>query len=190
MSQSVCILYGLNEGPYMGHRLVAALESEGFIITKDPVAADIIIGHSGGCLLVPPQNRAQLVVQIGIPYWPGRSWLLGTLKKVRREAAEYRHENRLGEWAVKWLHHILYALNLPAGIRMAKNLSFDKPWNSTQPQVVIRNRFDEYCSPAITEASFKGPRSFISLQGGHDDCWVHPEPYVSLLQLLYRANKE
>lgn len=168
----------------MGGKLAAALRKAGFSITKNPATADIIIGHSGGCLLVPPKNQAQLILQIGVPYWPGQSWFAGTIRKVKREAAAYRKEKRLGEWGKKWLYHILYAFNLSAGIRMARNLPFAKPWNSAQPQVVVRNRFDEYCSPDIMQAPFNGPRTFVALPGGHDDCWFHPEPYVHLLQSL------
>lgn len=184
MSRSVCILYGLNEGPYMGRALRVTLLQAGFTITTDPLAADIIFAHSGGCLLVPPNNKARLIMQVGIPYWPGRLWLAGLARKVRREAALYRQERRLGQWGRKWLHHFLYAFNVPASVRMAQNLSYTKPWNSRQPQIVIRNQFDEFCSPDIVQAPFNGPRTFISLPGGHDDCWDHPEPYVSLLQSL------
>lgn len=184
MSQSVCILYGLNEGPYMGRKLVATLEKAGFNVTKNPATASILIGHSGGCLLIPPKNHAQFIVQIGVPYWPGRSWFLGTIKKVQREAVTYRQERRLGEWAHKWFYYMIYAFNVSAGVRMARNLPVTKPWNNAQQQVIIRNQFDEYCSPDITQVPFNGPRTFISLPGGHDDCWMHPGPYVRLLQSL------
>jgi hypothetical protein len=59
MSESVCIIYGLNEGAAMGRKLVRALKEAGFTITDDSAGADIILAHSGGCYLVPPTNRAR-----------------------------------------------------------------------------------------------------------------------------------
>lgn len=168
----------------MGRELVRGLEQAGFTITKDPKATDIIFAHSGGCLLVPARNRAKHIVQVGIPYWPHRPWLLATGRKVWRELAVYRREHRLASWFRKALWHAYYAFNLPPAIRMARNLSFARPWNSPQPQIIIRNRHDVYCSPAIADAPFNGPRTFISLPGEHDDCWDHPERYVHLLQSL------
>lgn len=184
MRTTIAILYGINEGPAMGRRLRHELERAGFAISKDPTAADIIFAHSGGCLLVPAKNRAQYIVQVGIPYWPHRPWLLATVRKVSRELAVYQREHRLAAWFRKALWHAFYAFNLLAAIRMARNLSLTGPWNGPQPQIVVRNRHDVYCSPAIVDTPFRGPRTFLSLPGEHDDCWEHPERYVHLLQSL------
>ncbi len=52
----------------MGRKLVTSLKQAGFTITKNPSAADIVFAHSGGCLLIPVDNRAQLIMQVGTPY--------------------------------------------------------------------------------------------------------------------------
>jgi hypothetical protein len=123
-----------------------------------------------------------MVVQIGVPYWPHRPWVISTALKVWREAKTYHREHRMYEWGQKWLYHMRYAFNLRSGLAMARNRSFTKPWNSAQPQIIIRNHYDEYCRADIDRVKFNGPRTFVSLPGEHDDCWEHPERYVSLLQ--------
>jgi hypothetical protein len=185
MNQTVCILYGINEGPAMGKQLSKALASEGFALVHDPKSADIIIAHSGGCFLVPKAQRAKLVLLIGMPYWPKRSWVVCTSRKVGREWRLYKQQGRLLQWAHKWGNHLRYSLDLKGTILMAVNRSANKSWNSHNHQVIIRNKNDTYCAPGIVEAPFKGPRTFISLPGEHDDCWDNPKPYMDLIQLLY-----
>ena len=186
MSRTVCVLYGLNEGQAMGRKFADACVHAGFNLVRDPAAADIIFAHSGGCLLVPADNQARLIVMAGLPYWPGRPWLVCLATKVRREFRLYRRQHRLRQWARKWTYHLHYALNLKAGLRMAANLGPDKPWNSAQQQVILRNRHDAICSPHILDLPSGGPRTFISLPGEHDDCWDNPGPYINLLQSLER----
>jgi hypothetical protein len=184
-SRTICILYGINEGPGIGRAFERACNERGFEIIRNPAEADIIFAHSGGCFLVPPQNNAKLVIQVGIAYWPGKIWLLATLKKIQLELRTYGREKRLKAWIRKLGYHARYACNLGSALQMARNLSPDKPWNNAQPQVIVRNREDVYCSPNVHLLHYRGPRTFISLPGEHDDCWEHPERYLSLIQSLY-----
>ncbi|HSX04908.1 MAG TPA: hypothetical protein VLF69_00325 [Candidatus Saccharimonadales bacterium] len=183
MKLSVCIIYGINEGPFMGRPLVRALEQAGFTIAANPTQADVILAHSGGCFLIPQPNRAKLIVQVGIAYWPHKLWLASTVRKVYREGKLYFRQHRLREWAHKWLYHVRYS-SLSTALRMLRSRPINQPWNSTQPQVIVRNHHDVYCSPEIYKVAFRGPRTFLSLPGEHDDCWEHPEPYVRLIQSL------
>jgi len=96
----------------------------------------------------------------------------------------HHRRGSLGRWARKWLYHIRYALNFGAAVRMAINRSPRNAWNSTQPQIIIRNQHDAYCSPEVFDIAFNGPRTFITFPGQHDDCWDNPKPYVDLLQSL------
>jgi hypothetical protein len=182
MSKQVCIIYGLNEGPAMGRKLARAFERAGFTMITDAASADIVFAHSGGCFLIPPQNRAQLVILVGVAYWPHRPWLLATFRKVQMEIVLYFTQHRLREWGRKWLYHLRYAFNLQAALRMARNQPLTRSWNSVQPQIIVRNQDDVYCSPDICSAAFRGPRSFVALPGQHDDCWDNPEPYIRLVQ--------
>jgi len=184
-SRTICILYGINEGPSIGRAFERACTKQGFEIVRDPAEADIIFAHSGGCFLVPPQNNAKLIMQVGIAYWPGKPWLLATIRKVRLEFRTYRQEKRMKDWLRKLGYHARYAWNLGPALQMARNLSPDKSWNSTQPQVIVRNRNDVYCCPEVHLINYRGPRTFVSLPGEHDDCWEHHERYLSLLQSLY-----
>jgi len=183
MNRKICILYGINEGPGIGKRFESGCRAAGLQVVRNPASADLIFAHSGGCLLVPVENRAQKIIMVGIPYNSGRPWLISTAVKVVREGRLYYQEHRMKEWASKWVQHIRYAGNIRAGLRMATRLGIDKPWNSNQPQTIVRNRHDVYCTPEIYKAHFRGPRTFISLPGEHDDCWDNPEPYIKLLQL-------
>lgn len=185
MTQTVCIIYGITEGPATGQQLQAALERAGFEIVHNPTEATIIFAHSGGCLLVPPKNNAKLIIMSGLPYWPGRPWAYATGIKIWREYRHYRLRHAMKQWFHKLAIHMRYMLNLRAALLMAANLSVDKPWNSRQHQVILRNRHDTYCSPDVLRLPFKGSRTFISLSGEHDDCWENPIPYVNLIQSLH-----
>lgn len=184
MMQSVCIIYGLNEGPAMGRQLSQCFRDAGFSITTDPSQADIIFAHSGGCFLIPPVNTASKIVLVGLPYWPGRPWLMATILKVGREVKLYIREGRIGYWAVKWLCHLWYAFFLEPAIRMKQNMKLTGPWNGKQPQFIIRNRHDMYSFPVLHKVAWGGPRTFISLPGEHDDCWDNPKVYADLLRAL------
>jgi hypothetical protein len=183
MNQTICILYGLNEGPGLAKNFLRACRDAGLTATQDPAKADIIFAHSGGCLLVPPINRAKMIVQVGVPYWPGRPWIVCTAIKMWREMQTYKQQSTLARWLRKTWWNLCYTANLRRHLRMMRNLSPSSPWNSTQHQYIIRNQDDAYCHPDIARRiAFRGPRTFISLPGGHDDCWLNPKPYVDLLQ--------
>ena len=168
----------------MGKKFKQACIAAGFDYVKDPRNADIIVAHSGGCFLLPDDLEGKLIFQIGLPYWPGKPWLVATWQKVRLELQVYRGRKQLRSWVIKWLQHIRYAFNVPAFWRMVRNRDTDKPWNNAYRQVIVRNRDDAYSSPSLLDIIFRGPRVFISLPGGHDDIWQNPKPYVDLLQLL------
>lgn len=184
MTKTIAILHGIFEGPGISRRLERALQKAGYKVVPDAAQADVIFAHSGGCYLIPPANRAKLVVLVGLAYWPGRLWVLATIRKVWREGRIYGKQNRMREWGQKWFYHACYAFKLRTYLRMALNRNIRNPWNSMQPQIIIRNCNDVYCQPDITMLPFRGPRTFISLPGEHDDCWDHPERYVNLLQSL------
>jgi hypothetical protein len=168
----------------MGRQLSQCFRDAGFSITTDPSQADIIFAHSGGCFLIPPVNKASKIVLVGLPYWPGRPWLMATVLKVWREVKLYIRKRRIRYWLKKWLYHIRYAFSVGPAIRMARNMKSSGPWNGKQSQFIIRNRHDMYSSPALYKLAWGGPRTFISLPGEHDDCWDNPHVYADLLRAL------
>lgn len=184
-AKTIAIIHGAFEGPAISRRLTDALHQAGFVIVQDPAAADIIFAHSGGCYLVPPKNQAKLVVLAGLPYWPGRPWVIATAKKLLQDAQLRRDQhNQSYNWLRKELLHARYTSHVGAHLRMWFKQNIRNDWNGDQPQVIIRNQHDAYCRPDITELPFRGPRTFISFPGGHDDCWDNPKSYVRLLQSL------
>lgn len=182
---TICILYGLNEGQGIGRAFEAACKQYNLQIVRDARTADIVFAHSGGCLLVPPDNQAKIVMQVGIPYWPSRPWSLAIAIKLWREIKSYHRDHRLQAWARKLAWHAYYAPNIVGSLRMLRNLSPTRPWNSTQHQIIIRNRHDACCTPQVHQLHYNGPRTFISFPGEHDDCWEHPERYLDLIQSVY-----
>jgi hypothetical protein len=177
MSQTICILYGLNEGPGLAKKFQRACRAAGLNVIQDPAQADIIFAHSGGCLLVPPTNRAKKIVQVGVPYWPGRPRIVSITIKVWREMQTYRERGILAQWLRKSGWNLCYTVNVRRHWRMLCNLSPSKH------QYIVRNQDDSSCHPDIANMIvFRGPRTFISLPGGHDDCWLHPKPYIDLIQ--------
>ena len=184
MGQKIAILYGLNEGPGMGKKLRLSLEKAGYSMTSDPRRADIIFAHSGGCFLIPTDNHASLVMLVGLPYWPHRPWFIATVVKVWREFKAYKNRHHMRQWLRKWAYHVLYAFRLPSAVRMGLNMSPSNTWNSLQPQVIVRNHQEAYCNPSVAGVAFRGPRTFISLPGEHDDCWDNPEPYIGIIKSL------
>lgn len=102
-------------------------------------------------------------------------------KKVALEFKQYQQQRKLAVWAHKWLHHARYFFNFRAAVRMGLNRRVNKPWNSPHEQIILRNRDDAYSSFRLLDINFRGPRTFISLPGQHDDCWVSPEIYVKLM---------
>lgn len=154
-------------------------------MTKNIAEADIIFAHSGGALLLPAKTSAKLLILIGIAFWPGRTWLAATRKHLKAENQAVWAGRHFLYWLHKWAWRAVYFWKLPTTIRMKHNQKILAPWNSETRQVIVRNRKDEYAMPNIHEQPFKGPRTFISLPGSHDDCWDNPQPYVDLIQSLY-----
>ena len=172
----------MNEGPAIAVAFTQACKRAGFRVINDPTTADIIFAHSGGCMLIPPDNSAQTVVLVGIPYWPGRSLLISTITKIRRDFASHIQRHARRAFLMKCIYHVRYSMQLYREWLMFTQLPLDRPWNNRQRQIIVRNRFDMYCVPSVFDAPFNGPRVFISLPGEHDDCWSNPHRYIELLQ--------
>lgn len=77
----VCIIYGFCEGPRLAGRFLHALAEAGHTSVSDPYAADVVIGHSGGCYLVPTDLPARQVIFIGLTHWPGKSIVRALIEK-------------------------------------------------------------------------------------------------------------
>jgi hypothetical protein len=177
---TVAIVYGLNEGPFMGRRLCRALQNAGFAVTRDVVMADVIIAHSGGCFVLAPRP-GQHVVMVGLPYWPGRSIAGALARKVMGDIKTHHRAGELSYWLHKTLWNMVYFWNMRSNIRMLKGRARGVFW--LYPNVtLVRYSHDPMCTPDRSLLRFKYEPVFIDLPGYHDDCWLRPEPIVGVVQ--------
>jgi hypothetical protein len=182
--KKVAILYGWAEGSWESREFRGKLEAEGFAFIKSPKEADILIGHSLGCYLVPRGLESKKIILIGLPYWPNRGFLSSAFHKLRGELEFHRRNKSLVWWINKILHNGWYIVSRPSATFYAETRR--KPQylpNEKQNKVLlIRPSEDTFCHPRVMEilSTVKNYR-YIELPGAHDDCWVNPQPYIDLL---------
>ncbi|HVX48211.1 MAG TPA: hypothetical protein VHA05_02530 [Candidatus Saccharimonadales bacterium] len=184
-----CIIYGWSEGRWHSKKMRRLLEMHGFEITKNADEADILIAHSMGCYLVPPDSKSKAILLIGLPYWPGRpvplSVLLNTFSNIR---SSWRDGS--GWWLNKLVHNIWYILASPMATyhAMTRRKLSRLPRASAKRQVVLlRNAGDMFCHPDIARMlpSDLGYEYVNLEQALHEDCWLNPAPYIELAEKYY-----
>lgn len=179
---TVCILYGFCEGPRTGVRFERALGDKGYRLTADPKKADILITHSGGCLLLPEKPRAKQIVHIGPYFWPEKSWFRCAARKLSTDFQIHRQHKELGFWFYKSIWNCIYFWRMPRNIQMARGIHRQDRWHYGDKTLVVRPRFDSFCTPSPKSLPFTPHAAFVSVPGHHDDCWRDPAPYIALLQ--------
>jgi hypothetical protein len=184
--QTVCMIYGFGEDDWNGRAFVAALRKAGYKVIKDAAKADIVIAHSAGVFYLPDTGREQLTVLIGPPFWPGRSMFVCFLIKAWRDFWYHRSHGLTRVWFRKTLHNTLYILGgLRKAIAIARYAHRQNFYLALQQKrvLIIRNEHDAFLTPDADKilskhADFK----FRTVPDEHDDCWLHPERYIDLLQ--------
>jgi hypothetical protein len=189
----VHVIYGFAEGPWHGRRFRRELADQGLKTTDQPEQADIILGHSGGCYLLPPANPDQLVVLINPPYWPGKLLVISALQSLWWNAETYTKENSYTFWAQKTFWNVVYTLaHLRKSIYIAK-----EAWQHglqtalrSRRTLIIRSSHDPWLAPNAKQllqqyADFQ----YKELKGVHDDCWLHPSPYVEVIKSVYDTGR-
>ncbi len=166
--------------------MLRALDKAGFKVVDNPYVAEIIIGHSGGCLLVPDDLPARHIFLVGPTYWPGRSMLRSLLEKNASDFKSHRRGRLARQWADKFRWNVYYFWNMPRNIAMLCALKNPPSWRARHV-TVVRNHDDSFCTPDFNSLPFTHKARFIELPGQHDDIWLHPEPYIQLLQSICRA---
>jgi hypothetical protein len=157
-----------------------ALEVAGYAPTDNPHTADVLLAHSGGCLLVPADTQAKLILNVGYTYWPGRPLALSHAMNARQQfmssAARKQLLSELG-WGFVYIAHFAHTLRLvKAWPRRQKKLT-----SADGRFVFVRNRHDSFCAPHML-ISLTPHSSLVSLPGDHNDLWHHPEVYINLLE--------
>lgn len=178
---SICVIYGFCEGQRMAGAFLRALTSAGYQITHDPYKADIVIAHSGGCFLIPSDLPAKQVIMIGLTYWPGRSIVRALFEKNWNDFHAHRRDRNAVAWLHKFKWNLLYFWDMPYNLRMLRARSRGDFWQARK-LTLIRNEEDTFCTPDVQNAPFTHKPRFVSVPDQHDDCWLHPERYLSVIQ--------
>jgi hypothetical protein len=176
----VFIFYGIFESRWHGKKLKASLRKSGYTIAESVHEADIIIAHSGGCLLIPSDAKAKLIILIGLPHWPGKSLIKSTREKIRVEPKSAHSRKKLYFNVYYMITQQSYRRRLKQAWK-ANNIPGSS--NDSTKIVLIRNQQDVYLHSDEGKklASDKG-WLFKTLPGHHDDLWLNPEPYVELIK--------
>lgn len=186
MNPSVCILYGLFEGPRHGARLRLALEDHGYRLLGEPDKADYIIAHSGGLLELTNPSDGQKILLIDPPYRPDTPVLLCLLSHIRFDLRYLlTSPDGVGYWAWKTSWNLWYGVAQPRRqlqlYRRYKQIN-TYPLINRQQTTVVQSDDCSWFNPIRLPPS---TRSRIRRLGAaHDDCWYHPEPYIALLSSL------
>lgn len=182
--KTVAILHGWSEGRWHTKKLVKELEKLEFAVIKDVKKADIIIAHSLGVLEIPENVAAELIMLIGVPFWPGKK-----ISKAFRE--NLRHEAGMRHGFLWWVRRSCWA-TLYATRRIFKNWRLLKrrvkkeyklpKIAKTRKVVMIRNELDSFMHPE-THNLLPEAKGFklVKIPGGHEDWWINPKRYVELL---------
>jgi hypothetical protein len=184
---TVFVCYGFCEGPQIGRSFTEALSSAGFRIAHNPRQADIFVGHSGGCFLVPTSGTTHLSVLIGVSYRPGTSIITTLYQKNTREYTSSRHQGTTASWWRKFRWNSVYFWNLRRNIAMQLALTRGLTMPPSQT-LCIRNRDDDCCTPDLWQLPALSDASFVSVPGQHDDLWMHPEGYAAIIKAYYGAS--
>lgn len=185
--QTVAVIHGWAEGKWQSRRFVEGLAKKGLQFTDDAHRADVIVAHSSGCYLVPRDNRAQLIVLIGLPYWPGRNYVSSVIEKLGKEIAHHRRHRGFGWWLGKLAHNCWYIVSRPQatyyGLTRHSVANLPDAGGTGAKVVFVRPNDDTFCHPDIGKLIGRKPGyEFVELPGAHDDCWMEPEPYLDLLE--------
>ncbi|HSW99194.1 MAG TPA: hypothetical protein VLF71_05135 [Candidatus Saccharimonadales bacterium] len=168
----------------MASSLLRALQNAGHEIIRDPYQADVVFAHSGGCFLVPPDLPARRVVMVGLTYWPGKSIVRALIQKNANDFHAHRGDRNLRAWAHKFTWNTVYFWNMAHNVRMLRARARGEFWHATHAThaTVVRNKEDSFCAPNLASLPFTHPPHLVELAGQHDDCWLHPERYLAVIQ--------
>lgn len=182
--KSVAIIYGIAEGSWHGKLMRQALEEAGYTFEPNPEKADIVIAHSGGCFFLPFTKKHQTILLIGPPYWPGKPPFISMTEKMRYDFIHRKKEKKLGYLFVKTLWNGFYVIGDILHVFDMSRFFRQHDLMDRLPSkdiLLIRNKYDTWCSPDISSIPTNNPIRFVDLPGDHDDCWLHPKAYIDLL---------
>lgn len=178
------IVHGWAEGPWQSKPMVRLLRELGWQQVRNPRQADVVIAHSSGCYLLSRKLSGKRIILIGPPLWPGRTLPESILRKLKEDLAN-SYSGRYGGWLLKIAHNWWYIISRPlASWHAATRMRTEAlPAIAGDNRVIIvRNRDDTFCHADIAKlAPGLADCVFLSMSGGHDDCWTRPERYLGLV---------
>jgi hypothetical protein len=182
----VHIVYGFTEGNWHGKKFRRALRDRGYSMTHDITRADYVIAHSGGCYDVPPLADNQRLMLINPTYWPGRSLAERAKNMSQQIVKSIRPGNKPFYHLYKTLRNIGYLFyhhrTNQFMIRRSKTFNLEQEIKHGKT-LLVRNDHDPWITPDLDRLQSLNKQLHIArLPGEHDDCWLHPEPYIDYLE--------
>lgn len=181
--KTVALIHGWSEGPWQSRKFRYELQKCGYKMSK-PEEAEVIIAHSLGCYLVPPANMASQIILIGIPHWPDKSLLKAVMHNLHGGLKNHARGTTMIWWLKKLMHNWWYVLRYPKMTsHIGSSIKLDKlPDAKDRRVVVVRNHEDTFSHPDIQLMLPQSNRyEFVDIPGDHEDCWLHPERYIPLI---------
>lgn len=184
---SVAILYGFGEGERHSRNLRNALETAHFDIATNPENADIIIAHSGGMYSLPKETVGKTIFIIAPSCGqPDNTWLQTQSAKVWQDMKYFLATGSLMQWLQKSAWNAFYLCKqiptLPKLWRAHHEHLAGLPITNA-PTIVVTFKDDPWSGCFTAKESVKHPTYiFIQMNAIHDDIWLHPKPYVELIQ--------
>ncbi|MDQ3064824.1 MAG: hypothetical protein M3Q36_00960 [bacterium] len=177
--KKVKILYGWGEGKRYGKEFRKLLRKNGYRMTNKTNNADIIIAHSGGNFLLPYDTKAQVILLIGLPYWPGKH----PIKSLREKLIMDFASSPISHFMYKTIFIGIYTFIKPRyHYKIWKNRNRFAETDATKSRmVVVRNQHDSFTHPYKIADITKDKWTRVSLPGGHDDLWENPKKYIDLI---------
>lgn len=171
-TKTYAVVYGFAEGRRNARLLEFFLGNAGYLPADKIQSADLVIAHSGGCFLLPDDLPAQNILLVNPTLWPHKKLVVSLFEKHRTEKMRFTARIR----------SIFYALVHPINnIRMFFGRKVANLPPIRQGTYIVRNHQDPYLSPLVAQKLAEQGYSLHELPGRHDDLWIHPKPYISLI---------
>lgn len=182
---SVHLVYGFSEGTWHGKKFRQQLTKHGYSTTEHIDQADYVIGHSAGCYDIPPLRDEQVLMLLDPTYWPGRTLASRAWNEIMQLVLAIRPGNQPFYHLYKTGHNIANVIRHPLRNRrlVLRARTFNLEDEVTHRQtIVVRNHGDPWMTANLDKLQLINPHLVIKqLPGEHDDCWLHPDPYINFL---------
>lgn len=178
----VYIIPGLFEGKLTAQSMRRELLARGFSVTNDAQAANYVITHSGGHLLLgtPPSRQKLLIID---PTFPNeRTILASTLHHAFYDIRTVLGQGLYRFYIVKTLLNILYMF-----VGVFHTIKLSQQWRSPRHSIEYWRKRSNTILTFSDDDSWGAKPKIVAknvyfFHTNHDDCWQNPGKYVDLLQ--------